>query len=313
MNILGLLNWASHDPAAAIVNDEGAGSDLIFATATEEQLLRCKNSYQFPLHALVDCMDRLGIESLREIDYLITDYSKVPRWINSGPHYRKLLHDYIKLNIDFPADRIVILRHHDAHAANAYYPSGYKDAAILVVDGVGTENETMSLYRGSGTRVEFLERSAYYGPGALYDVVTVLLGFVGNHNCAQPGKTMGLAPYGATAPGPVLNFAQRYEGLRIGRRISQNRPVERALCGTDIIGILADGTVTCCCLDYQGFTGLGNIFNEDLMSILSRNGAILEGLHTTGRLHFDGCKKCMGSPTKVGAAIKNAVNRVRYA
>jgi MoaA/NifB/PqqE/SkfB family radical SAM enzyme len=103
-----------------------------------------------------------------------------------------------------------------------------------------------------------------------------------------------------------------YKRFYNGRRISQNYPVERAMCGTDIIGILADGTVTCCCLDYEGFTGLGNIFSEDLMSILARNHEILDGLHTTGKLHFDGCKKCLGAPTRIGAAIKSAVNRVRY-
>ncbi|MDP6579473.1 MAG: carbamoyltransferase C-terminal domain-containing protein [Vicinamibacterales bacterium] len=215
MKILGLQSWASHEPAAAILSDDGDGSELVSALATEERLLRCKNSYQFPAHALVDCMDRLGIELLREIDYLATDYSKLPRWIDSGPHYRKLLHDYIKLKLDLPEDRIVVVRHHDAHAATAFYPAGYDEAAILVVDGVGSENETTSLYRGEGTRIECVERATEYGVGALYDLVTVLLGLVGNHRCAQPGKTMGLAPYGAMAPGPVLDLAPRGDGLAI--------------------------------------------------------------------------------------------------
>jgi len=81
---------------------------------------------------------------------------------------------------------------------------------------------------------------------------------------------------------------------------------------TDIIGILVDGTVTCCCLDYQGFTGIGNIFSEDLISILSKNQSILDGLHTTGRLHFEACKTCLGAPTRVGAGIKNLANLLRY-
>jgi MoaA/NifB/PqqE/SkfB family radical SAM enzyme len=103
-----------------------------------------------------------------------------------------------------------------------------------------------------------------------------------------------------------------YKQFINGRRISQYHPVERSLCGTDIIGILADGTVTCCCLDYQGFTRLGNIFSEDLVSILGRNREILDGLHTTGKLHFDACKRCLGAPTRVGATIKNAINYLRY-
>lgn len=109
------------------------------------------------------------------------------------------------------------------------------------------------------------------------------------------------------------NNSIAYKRFINGRRISQNYPVERSLCGTEIIGILADGTVTCCCLDYEGFTGLGNIFSEDLISILNRNQAILNGLHTTGELHFDACKKCLGSPTRIGATIKNAINHFRNA
>jgi MoaA/NifB/PqqE/SkfB family radical SAM enzyme len=110
----------------------------------------------------------------------------------------------------------------------------------------------------------------------------------------------------------MSNNTIAYKPFMNGRRISQNYPVERSLCGTDIIGILADGTVTCCCLDYEGFTGLGNIFSDDLISILDRNRAILDGLHTTGKLHFEGCKKCLGTPTKIGATIKNALNYWRY-
>jgi hypothetical protein len=105
------------------------------------------------------------------------------------------------------------------------------------------------------------------------------------------------------------NNSITYKRFINGRRIAQNYPVERSLCGTEIIGILADGAVTCCCSDYQGFTGLGNIFSEDLISILGRNKAILDGLHRTGELHFDGCKTCQGAPTRMGATIKNTIAR----
>lgn len=215
MKLLGLQSWASHDPAVCVLSDETDSHYLEFATIAEERLLRSKSSYQFPFHAFIECMDRVGIESLREIDWLVTDYAKIPRWINSGPHYRKLLHDYIKLRLDFPVDRILIIRHHDSHAANAYYPSGFDDAAILVVDGVGSENETISLYRGEGNRIEFIERSYDYGLGVIYDAVTKLLGLVGNHGVPQPGKLMGLAPYGADKPGPILDIRGKYDGLRV--------------------------------------------------------------------------------------------------
>jgi len=103
-----------------------------------------------------------------------------------------------------------------------------------------------------------------------------------------------------------------YKQFINGRRISSNYPVERSSCDTDIVGILADGTVTSCCLDYKGFTGLGNIFSDDLISILQRNKLIIDGLHAGGPLHFEACKKCHGAPTRVGAAIKNVANLFRY-
>jgi len=103
-----------------------------------------------------------------------------------------------------------------------------------------------------------------------------------------------------------------YKIFHNGRRFTQYYPVNKAKCGTEIIGILADGTVTCCCIDYDGLTGLGNIFNDDLYSILDKNRGIIEGLHKTGDLAFDICKHCMGSPKKLGAWIKNTINHLRY-
>lgn len=95
-----------------------------------------------------------------------------------------------------------------------------------------------------------------------------------------------------------------YKEFVHGRRLTQHYPVEKALCGTKILGILADGTVTACCVDYDGSTGLGNIFEGDLETILDRSRAILDGLRRTGELHFEVCKKCRGAPTWIGARIK---------
>ena len=215
MKLLGLQNWASHDSSVCVLSDEIDGDFVEFATIAEERLMRSKNSYQFPFLALTHCMDRLGIEHISEIDYLVSDYAQISRWINSGPHYRKLLYDYTKLRLDIPDDRIVIVRHHDGHAANAFYPSGYDDAAILVVDGFGSEGETVSLYHGKDRNIKVIERSFDYGPGMLYEVVTKLLGFTGNNGVPQPGKTMGLSPYGEQAPGPILDIQAQYDGLHI--------------------------------------------------------------------------------------------------
>jgi MoaA/NifB/PqqE/SkfB family radical SAM enzyme len=104
-----------------------------------------------------------------------------------------------------------------------------------------------------------------------------------------------------------------YKSFFNGRGIAYHYPVRTALCGNDILGILVDGTVVCCCRDYDGNTGIGNIFTESLASILKRNKEIFDGLRFTGRLHFDACKKCRGDRSKTGAMIKEIVNRLQIA
>jgi MoaA/NifB/PqqE/SkfB family radical SAM enzyme len=104
-----------------------------------------------------------------------------------------------------------------------------------------------------------------------------------------------------------------YKNFFDGRPIAHNYPVQTALCKTDFLGILADGTVVCCCIDFDGLTGLGNIFRESLASILNRNKEVFDGLRFTGKLYFDVCKKCQGARTRTGASLKNAANRIRNA
>ena len=89
MKLLGLQNWASHDSSVCVLSDETDGNFVEFATIAEERLMRSKNSYQFPFLALIHCMERLGIEYLSEIDYLVSDYAQISRWINSGPHSQR--------------------------------------------------------------------------------------------------------------------------------------------------------------------------------------------------------------------------------
>ena len=103
-----------------------------------------------------------------------------------------------------------------------------------------------------------------------------------------------------------------YKHFHNGRKFSQYFPVEKSICGTERLGILADGTVACCCIDYDGLTNLGNAFTEDLFAILNRGKKIIEGLHNTGELHFDICKRCLGAPSKFGASIKNVYNYFKY-
>src|SRR5688500_19127386 len=110
-----------------------------YVTVAEERLARVKHTYDLPLRGVDYCLQAFGLESLGQVDYIYTDYARLPRWLNSGPGYRKLEHDYIKLRLKYPRDRIRVIDHHDAHAASAFYPSPFDEAAVLVVDALRSE------------------------------------------------------------------------------------------------------------------------------------------------------------------------------
>lgn len=95
-----------------------------------------------------------------------------------------------------------------------------------------------------------------------------------------------------------------YKDFVNGYRLTNQFPVEKGICGTKILGILADGTVVCCCVDYDGFTGIGNVFEEPLYNILVRSKSIFDGLRKTGELPFEVCRRCRGATTRLGAIMK---------
>ena len=103
-----------------------------------------------------------------------------------------------------------------------------------------------------------------------------------------------------------------YKQFINGRRIRDYHAVEYGQCGNSNLGILANGDVTMCCYDYEGFTALGNVKREKLHDILLRGRSIVENIRRGGRLHCEGCKKCLGFPTRHGAAIRTARNFIRY-
>ena len=209
--ILGVPNVANYASNAALIAVPKGGGEIVYTCIAEERLAREKNTYAFPLRAIDRCLDEMGLASLHDVDHVVTDYARVPRWINSGPGYRKLDHDYLKAKLDYPVERIQVLRHHDAHAACCFYPSGFDEAAILTIDGMGSDLETQCLYHGRDGGVELVERAHGWGVGKLYAMVT------GNVLPYGPekgwGKVMGLASYGADQPGPVLDFQCRDDGM----------------------------------------------------------------------------------------------------
>ncbi|MBW2617532.1 MAG: radical SAM protein [Deltaproteobacteria bacterium] len=96
-----------------------------------------------------------------------------------------------------------------------------------------------------------------------------------------------------------------YKNFFNGRRVVNNYPVKRGQCLHQVVSILADGTVVLCCYDYQGLTALGNVKEAGLMAVLEQNKSLIQGLRQEGDLPFDICRRCLGAPSWLGAALRN--------
>ena len=152
-------------------------------------------------------MDYFKIKSLKKIDLLVSDIIREPKWERSGPSYNVKEFDYIKSILKFPKKKIIQINHHLAHAASVYYTSGFKNSAILIVDGNGTDLETNSFYEGKNGKITLIDKYKGRGIGVLYGTITkdcLNLGTGGE------GKTMGLAPYGEKHKGKI--WAESTEG-----------------------------------------------------------------------------------------------------
>lgn len=213
MKILGISAFY-HDSAAAIIQD-----GEIVAAAQEERFSRIKNDPGFPVKAIAFCLDYSGI-SLDELDAVVfydkpflkferlleTYYSfapaglgsflrAMPVWIKEKLFLKKILYRELGELGQFDKKRTALLfpEHHLSHAASAYYPSPFEDAAILTLDGVG-EWATVSIGRGKGKDITILRQLDFpHSLGLLYSAFTYYCGFAVNNG---EYKLMGLAPYG---------------------------------------------------------------------------------------------------------------------
>lgn len=206
MKILGLHKDPWHNTGAAIITEENG--EIRFANLAEERADRKKDSRRFPLLSTLECMRELGIESFDEFDAIVLDY------IKDGNDYTKDYHRVAGSHYNFLNDvdqsKIHIVNHHLAHACSTFYSSSFKRAAILIIDGRGSDKETQSLFIGdSETGIELIESTDKIGIGLLYAAVTQKIGF----GILQEGKTMGLAPYGAESTKRFLNFPKAYNGI----------------------------------------------------------------------------------------------------
>jgi carbamoyltransferase len=197
-----------HDSAACIV-----GNGDIIAAAQEERFTRRKGDAAFPSHAVAYCLREAGIEPdqlaavafydkpLLKFERILETYlATAPRgfraFLKAGPVWMKeklfterLLREYL----GGYRGELLFAEHHESHAASAFYPSPFEEAAILTIDGVG-EWTTSSFGVGRGTEIELL--SELHWPdslGLLYSAFTYFTGFKVN---SGEYKVMGLAPYG---------------------------------------------------------------------------------------------------------------------
>jgi carbamoyltransferase len=207
MNILGISAFY-HDSAAALVKD-----GEITAAAQEERFSRIKHDHRFPEQAIAYCLKEAGLTG-RDLDYVVfydkpfikferileTYLSFAPRgwasflmamplWLKQKLHIPKL----IRKSIDEYEGKILFLEHHESHAAGAFFPSPYKRAAFLTMDGVGEWTTTSwGVGDGNGIRIDH-EIKFPHSLGLLYSAFTYFTGFKVN---SGEYKVMGLAPYG---------------------------------------------------------------------------------------------------------------------
>ena len=206
MYILGISAYY-HDSAACLVKD-----GEIISAVQEERFTRKKHDYSFPKNSINYCMQSSGLTG-DDLDYvafydkpflkferiLETYLQYAPKGINSFIKAMPLwikqklwLKDLIKKELGYEG-KIIFPEHHESHAASAFFPSPYKEAAFLTMDGVG-EWTTTSYGIGKDNHVHIIADIKFpHSIGLLYSAFTYYIGFKVN---SAEYKVMGLAPYG---------------------------------------------------------------------------------------------------------------------
>lgn len=223
MKVLGISAYY-HDSAAALTID-----GRIIAAVQEERFTRIKHDPDFPTNAVRYCLE-LAELSINELDAIVFydkpfvkferlietyyDYApqgivsflkSMPVWMREKLFLRNVIRKELKKIMPYDKKKLKMLfpEHHLSHAASAYYPSPYDDAAILTIDGVG-EWATASVCHGRGSDITVLKELHFPDSlGLLYSAFTYFLGFKVN---SGEYKLMGLAPYGISGSERVESF-----------------------------------------------------------------------------------------------------------
>ncbi|TAM42044.1 hypothetical protein EPN54_01470 [bacterium] len=206
MNILG-VSFFYHDSAACLVRD-----GRIIAAAQEERFTRKKHDFNFPVCAINWCLKK-GSITAKDLDFVVfyeKPFIKFERiletFLSCAPsgmrQFMRAMPLWLKQKLWIPElikkelgcrAKVIFAQHHESHAASAFYPSPFKEAAFLTVDGVG-EWETGSFGVGKDNQLDTIGYLNFpHSLGLLYSAFTYYIGFKVN---SGEYKLMGLAPYG---------------------------------------------------------------------------------------------------------------------
>lgn len=212
--ILGISAYY-HDSAAALLRD-----GIIVAACQEERFTRKKHDADLPAHAISSCLDQAGF-SLQNVDYIVfydkplvkferlletylsyaprglrSFISAMPIWLKDKLFLKTTLRKELAALGNMKTNELpplLFTAHHESHAASAFFPSPFDEAAVLCLDGVG-EWATTSVWEGKGNKlIPIWEINFPHSLGLLYSAFTYYTGFKVN---SGEYKLMGLAPYG---------------------------------------------------------------------------------------------------------------------
>src|SRR6266513_2512808 len=293
--ILGISAFYHDSAAALLVNGE------IAAAAHEERFTRKKHDSSFPINAVRYVLQEAGVdykdltavafydkpflkfERLLETYHgfcprgLVSFQSAIPVWIKEKLFLRRLLKEELgalgdgKVPIYYP-------EHHLSHAASAFYPSPFEEAAIVTIDGVG-EWATTTIGCGQGYKITLLKEVHFpHSVGLLYSAFTYYTGFVVN---SGEYKLMGLAPYGNPESPRLKDFVRKIK--------------------TDLVDIREDGSVLLN-MDYfryapgdsagdgrdchEALPGSGRTHQKQISGIGGRGGTQLCGQRQSSTLRY---------------------------
>lgn len=256
MKILGISAFY-HDSAAALLVD----GDII-AAAQEERFTRIKHDSSFPANAIRYCLQAgaislsgldaivfydkplLKFERLLETYYgfapkgVVSFVNSIPVWIKGKLFLKKVIHEELGKIGGYDRRKACLLfsEHHLSHAASAFYPSPFEEAAILTIDGVG-EWATASISYGKGNSITLLKELHFpHSAGLLYSAFTYFLGFKVN---SGEYKLMGLAPYGIPGSDRVNRYKtvilEKLVGLKSDGSIWLNQKYFRYATGLRMV------------------------------------------------------------------------------